>query len=611
MPLQFPFIDSLRPKTNSSVLVAQKLKSFLLLHYLFLLLISAFDAAFLAIATPSRSFGGDFWLHLWLIHIQAQSIESFGLPALLASFDPVGTMSTAPLFTGGAIYTIAGLIEMMGATSYWAAILIALFTLNISFIVFYYSMKPIVNNHFILTLLSFSPITFAFTFSDGFGRGGLSSMIGGLFAISALMLIFRAFSSTNFQSQSFYLSLILLIFFSLTSHLPSAVIFIGFAIPLLGLTGLFWVTRNSLKKYLAVLGSLLAGVGISFVYLYPILKWAIVSSAQAQSTSPFQLEVSQYFASPFNLWNFVHVIPEEHKLFWTERMNVSTWTTLSTTLPVLLFIICFFLLPFVLNRRTVRVLFGLLIPLGIIICLLCFPKIWTHFPYAFQSLQYSFRVSYLVIPWLTYLIALEVSLFKNKLNKTLVFLICIFVFTSGTQSILQLKNTSNLSILPISSSQSGYFEDIPPEEMLSLSSPKFFWYAASEQQAVDSVSTSIDGTKCTAISLNDKWKFFPGQHSVEFFGNTKCIRFSMNVPLEWLDFSNALALGRTAESHEVIVEVENIEKNVTIAMKNSSPFMVGAIISTFSLILLFAFFVFQTVRTKKQKIELKNLAENR
>lgn len=601
MPLNFSFTNFVYQTTNSSVLAAQKLKSFLVAHYLFLVLISVFDAAFLAIATPSRSFGGDFWLHLWLIHIQAQSIESFGLPALLASFEPVGNMSTAPLFTGGAIYTFAGLIETLGLSSYWSAMLVALISLNISFIVFYYSMKPIVKNQFILTFLSFSPISFAFTFSDGFGRGGLSSMIGGLFAISTLMLIFRAFSAKNLQSPLFYLNLVAFIFFSLTSHLPSAVIFLGFAIPLLGLTGIFWVTRTSLKKYLAVFGSLLAGAGISFVYLYPILKWAIVSSAQAQSASPFQLDVSEYFASPFNLWNFVHVIPEEHKLFWTERMNVSTWTTLSTTLPVLLFISSFFLLPFVLNRRSVRVLFGLLIPLGIIICLLCFPNIWTHFPYSFQSLQYSFRVSYLVIPWLTYLIAIEFSLFNQKLKKTVAFLICLFVVISGSQSILQLKNTSNLSILPISSSQSGYFEDIPPEEMLTLSSPKFFWYAASEQQAVDSVNTSIDGEKCTPISLNDKWKFFPGQTSVEFFANTKCIRFSMNVPLEWLDFSNALVLGRTADFHEVLVEVKNIDKPVKIGMKNSSPFVVGAFISTVSLLFVVTFFIIQIVRINTQR----------
>ena len=61
-----------------------------------------------------RSFGGDYWLHLSLLDLQADSWLTYNLPALLVSFEPLGGLSPVALSSGGGVYMGLGILGALG-----------------------------------------------------------------------------------------------------------------------------------------------------------------------------------------------------------------------------------------------------------------------------------------------------------------------------------------------------------------------------------------------------------------------------------------------------------------------------------------------------------------
>lgn len=526
-----------------------------------------------------RSFGGDFWLHLWLIKIQEDSFRNFGMPALLASFNPAGALSTAPLFTGGISYSLAGLLSSFGVTTYWAAIILALISFNVAFISCYSLLNNFKLPRYLSVSLAFIPLTFGFVIGDGFGRGGLSSMVAGLFGIAAICLLIKILISKSINTSVVVFSGIF-VFFATSTHLPSAIIFGTFSIPMILISGLFWKEKISKKGIILSSWATLSGFFISAIYLIPTLTWALQASNQATQAEPFQLGASQYFADPFYQWNLLRLVPPGHIDFWTDQTSDGSATSLITTLPSLLYLaIIAGCLVFV-QLKKFKLLLPALVPLSITTLLLIFPDIWMIFPYALRSLQYSFRISYAIIPWLMICLALIGETTSSYQWKILIraWIVC-SVIVCSTQSFVQLATTTNLSILPTNDPLKRFVRDVAPSEMLIVSTPEAFWYSAGEQKAIDMLQGNIDASGCSYFNTVEKWPFFPAVQEVSIPKEQTCAYLSMNLPISWLDFGNAEVLGRDPDTLNVIVK--SVDKNypITVSINTFNPLNFSLLIS--------------------------------
>lgn len=548
-------------------------------HRLFTVSLLIVNIIFWILFYTERSFGGDFWLHLWLIKIQENSFTSYGIPALLASFNPAGALSTAPLFTGGISYSLAGLLNSLGLSTYWAAISLALLALDIAFISCYSLLQNFNLPRYLSLAMAFIPLTFGFVIGDGFGRGGLSSMVAGLFGIAAICLLVKILISKSISTLLVVFCGIL-VFFATSTHLPSAIIFGIFSMPMILISGMFWKNKISKNGIVLSLVATLSGFCISAIYLIPTLTWALQASNQATQTEPFQLGASKYFADPFYQWNLMRLVPPGHIDFWTDQTSDGSATSLITTLPSLLYLViiagCFVSL----IQNKFKLLLPALVPLSITTILLIFPDIWTFFPYALRSLQYSFRISYAIIPWLMIGLALIAEQTSSHKWKILIraWIVCSVIICS-TQSFIQLATTTNLSILPTNDPLKRFVRDVAPSEMLIVSSPNAFWYSAGEQKAIDMLQENIDASGCSLFNTVEKWPYFPAVQEVTIPKEQTCAYFSMNLPISWLKFDNAKVLGRDPDTLNVIVK--SIDKNypIQVSMNRSNPLNGSLVIS--------------------------------
>lgn len=552
-------------------------------HELFLGSLLVVDGVLLGLFWRPRSFGGDFWLHLWLIQLQDMSWNTFHIPALLASFAPGGALSTAPLFTGGSTYAIAGALQALGMSNYWAAITVALVALNAAFVAIYVSLGRFSLAPLLRASLAFMPLAFGFTFGDGFGRGGLSSMIAGSFAIALVVLVLQVIRDDS-PTRGHLIALFLLSFFALSTHLPSAVILVGFGMPLLLMTAIFWrpmLTKRGVRTALVGLG---LGALAAATYLVPVLSWALQASKQAQSSSPFQLGASLYFANPIYQWNLLRIVPPEHLAFWQPQTSDGSGTTLVTTLPTLLFAVLAVSLAFTLRKESARQLLGLIVPVAVVIVLLTVPVVWLALPYAFQSLQYSFRVIYLMVPWFVCAIAAVIPLLRAEVRRVLTLVLIGLMTVSVVQSMVQLAQTVNVSILPTGDALKRFVRDVPPSAMLTESGPVFFWYSAGEQQAVDGASPDVPTEGCTYFDSVRAWPSFPGVSGVEIPAGRTCSYLSMDVPMSWLTVKNGSAIGRAPNTLAMIVATESRDQPVSISISLRSPLGIGIGTSLFGLV---------------------------
>jgi hypothetical protein len=546
-----------------------------------------FNFLLILIFYRERSFGGDFWLHLWLIELQANSWTDFGAPALLASFSPVGTLSTTPLFSGGPIYAFAGALQAVGFSNYSAAITVTILTLNVTFFSLYVSLKRLGVSTLLLITLPFSPLAFVYTISDGFGRGSLSSMLAGLLSVATISLVVSSMREAVL-SKRFIVLLGLLFFLSLTTHLPSAVILLSVGIPLTLLLLLTWKNIVVWKSIVAVSVSFATGLLISQVYLFPALIWASEASRQGLSENVFNLDASQYFRNPAHQWSFFPSIPEEHKLFWSQYTLEGTWTTFSTTFPTLLFLILVFGL-IVMSHRSKKALFiGPSIALCIILLMITAPEIWTFLPHFMQSLQYSYRLSYLLIPFLTILLALVSSNLQKKKTTLFSALVFVAIIALSLQNLSQLSRTENLSIVAGDKNFLMYESDVPPSQKNVVSDPFYFWYSSEEQQSIDSIKNDSISTKCQLINSTNLWTFYPGQQILSFEVEQKCASISMIVPVSWLEFKNIKSVYRDPETLNLHLQVDSQHRPVEIKVKVGSPIGIGFLTSSLGIILLLA-----------------------
>ena len=573
-------------------------------HRYFLVSLFIVNLVFWALLFQERSFGGDFWLHLWLIKLQEQSFTEFGLPALLASFSPAGALSAAPMFTGGISYSLAGLVGSLGASTYFAAVSFALVAFNSAFVSCYALLHKFQLSTWLKIALSYVPMTFAFPIGDGFGRGGLSSMIAGLFGVAAVCLLVHIMFSSVTRPLVIVLCTAAIVF-ATSTHLPSAIIFGVFSVPMLLIASLLWKERITKSGILSAAATTFSGFLISSIYLVPTLTWALQASNQATQVEPFQLGASEYFADPFYQWNLLRIVPPGHIQFWTAQTSDGGATSLITTLPTLLYLVIVVGCVISIQQKKFSLIFPSLVPLALTTILLVVPVLWTFFPYPLRSLQYSFRISYAIIPWLLICVALVLESAPARKWRTSVsawVLLSIVICTA--QSFVQLATTNSYSILPTGDTLKRFIKDVPPSKMLEVSSPDVFWYSAGEQKAVDELNANIDATGCTFLDSVEQWPSFPAVSEVIIPKDWTCAYFSMNLPVSWLNFENANVLGRDPDTLNLAIKQIDNQQPMVVSLKPVNPIYVSLVLTVIG-ILVMALTTFLTkrniVRSKGQQ----------
>lgn len=138
-----------------------------------------------------RSYGGDFWLHLWLINQQAESWRDSLLPSTLISFSPVGTLNTLPMFSGGLTYAIAGALVASGLSINGSVVLMVAALYGVTIWESQLTARSYGLSGLSVTAVSLVPAAFAWPIGDGFGRGGFSSFCAGMLSIALLLRTVR------------------------------------------------------------------------------------------------------------------------------------------------------------------------------------------------------------------------------------------------------------------------------------------------------------------------------------------------------------------------------------------------------------------------------------
>jgi hypothetical protein len=291
---------------------------------------------FISFRTP-RSWGGDFWLHLFLIRQQAEGIREHWWPNLLISFDPSGDLSIVSLFSGGLIYSFIGFISnISGFSIYWCAIFFVVLLWNSLYVNTYKLSKFLGINENLSALFGFMPLGFGWIIGDGFGRGALSSMIAGILTINALLFFFQGLLEKNSEKRfPLYVGAVVCIGLVGTTHLPSFVILIFFGFPM-GLISSIALKRNF--GFALRYSGLAFGLGAlsSALYWLPAIFWSFSSTFSMENA--FQQETSSAFASPKVLFGLGRSVPESHDRAWESWVGegFESSTSLMVSQPALL-----------------------------------------------------------------------------------------------------------------------------------------------------------------------------------------------------------------------------------------------------------------------------------
>ena len=304
-----------------------------------------FNALLLISFRTPRSWGGDFWLHLFLIRQQAEGIREHGWPNLLISFVPNGDLSIVSLFSGGLSYSFLGLISIIsGFSIYWCAILLIVLLCNSLYVNTYRFSKLLGINENFSALLGFIPLGFGWVFGDGLGRGALSSMIAGILTINALLFFFQGLLEKNAEKRfRVFVGTVVCVGLVGATHLPSFVILLFFGFPM-GLISSILLKRNF--SFALRYSGLAFGLGAlsSAMYWLPATLWSLSSTFSMQHA--FQRETSSAFASSKVLFGLGRSVPESHDRAWESWVGkgFEGSTSLIVSQPSLLIVLAILIL---------------------------------------------------------------------------------------------------------------------------------------------------------------------------------------------------------------------------------------------------------------------------
>lgn len=552
-----------------------------------LILVSFFNCALFLVFRVPRSFGGDFFLHLWLIRLQGQSWEAHHIPAMLVSFPPVGDLSVVPLFTGGFSYQLLGLINALGIPLYFCAVFAYFVVINYVSIQSFLLARHLGVSLILASLIFFIPFGFAWPIGDGFGRGGFSSMLAG-FLIVASSLSALQYLMCERDHGRIVKSLSVLSFLIAATHLPSFVIYCAFSIPLINLCIFIQQGKRGIRTARVVNLSIAIGIMMGAMYWFPSILWS--HSATFNNTDPFQPGVSSSFASPRNLWSFSRGVPSNHSDIWHSWIGdgFTKATSLVVTQPTVLVVFLVFLLAFVMTRINIQILLSFLLPLALIYTTIMYVPLWNVLPNALRSLQYTFRLLYVPIPFVV--AAACFALKKFPLTKVGIFLATAFlciVSVEVFQSFKQIANTTNLSYIKVQKdSPPSWQYDIPPTRVLDYWPVAPFWYAASEMMSEDDVLTEpVINKNCTEPHNLMNWGSWPANFRLRIPDTpNSCVAVPLRLPIDWISISSNLETIGRASNLDVIFKSDSGTKAKTVAISFHSPIYNGICISLIGLL---------------------------
>lgn len=534
-----------------------------------------------------RSFGGDFFLHLWLIRLQGYSWEANHIPAMLVSFPPVGDLSVVGLFTGGFSYQLLGLINALGIPLYYCAVFAYFVVINYVCVQSFLLARHLGVHLILASLIFFVPFGFAWPIGDGFGRGGYSSMLAGLLIVASSLSAFKYLMSEERHGRIIK-SLSVLSFLIAATHLPSFIIYCVFSIPLINLCVFIQQGRKGVRTARVVNLSIGIGVLMGAAYWFPSILWS--RSATFNNSDPFQSGVSSAFASARNLWSFSRGVPSSHSDIWHSWIGdgFTEATSLIVTQPTYLMIFLVVLILFVIRRTNFRIILSFLLPLILIYTIIMRVSLWNVLPNELRSVQYTFRLLYIPIPFVVVAICFSFKKFSligvRLLLATAFFFV---VFVNVFQSFEQIVNSTNLSYTKaLKDSPPRWQYDVSPDTVLDYWPDAPFWYAASEMMSKDNVLADPVINKHCQESLNSmNWESWPANFRIKILNNpNSCISLPLRLPMDWISIStNLKAIGR-ASNLDVVLKSDSGTEAKTVAISLHSPMYNGLYISLIGLL---------------------------
>ena len=361
--------------------------------------------AALAVLAPvwmtTRSFGGDWWLHLRLLDQQRIAWQTLGHPTLFTSMDPVGALTPMPMLFGASLNALGGLLATAIGT---LAAYVALHIL-VAWCAFF-GMWWLTALMGVPGLWRYIPgialVTSAFFIGDPLGRGGF-----GEFAATQVLPLCIAGVADVFANQRIRLRSALAVAVPLPvvlgGHTISAVWTSIFAIVLA--VSLWVFARSYLRRPPAQSLALLVAGAVcgAAMTVWAMVPAVVIAPSLNAGGATFDAAASRYFGNPAIWLNPLRVLPQEHVEFWRSGATPSDGfqgaTSLFVQLPVLF--LAWAIIVLIRHRHDpesdLSIVFAkALAPTGLLIAaLVTFPELWSAFPGALQSTQYAFRlVSY-------------------------------------------------------------------------------------------------------------------------------------------------------------------------------------------------------------------------
>jgi hypothetical protein len=557
------------------------------------------NSILIQVLNKPRSFGGDFWLHLWLIEQQRVSWKTYSNPALLVSFDPVGDLSIVSLFSGGFFYSILGLIANLGIFLYTAALIGFLIAINVAMVSTYFLSKTITENIYHSILVTATLFAFSWIFGDGFGRGALSSMVAGLFSISSLNLILRWVVSQKKLTGIFdYLSIFSTFFISFSTHLPSFIILISFGLPLIFL--LIIVLRvQGIKVATNFKIPIFFALTASAMYWYIPILWSRNSNFNSKIDD--LISISQPFVNFKNLFSLKPIIPTSHYEAWASFVGEKFIqpTSLFVTQPVLLIITILMATLFLslngLNQKN-HILVYIMIYLLTYLFIMA-PAVFNFFPSIFANLQYSFRFLYIPIPFFIVIASYTFREIEKRgygPKSIYVILFCVILFFQMNVTINQINKTTNISISDYRNP--GFFEwtyDVDPKFVTAHSPSAPFWYAR-DQYSRDSIGLIQDlNTTCKGDISTERIGSWPGAEFSPIKPNSLCHQIPLSLPTSWVEFTENEIYSRNGDTFSIVVTNINGQSEIRISRSIYNPLVQGLVISGLGLLFNLLFIIKQ------------------
>jgi hypothetical protein len=397
----------------------------------------------------SRTFGGDWPLHVLLVESQIEAISAGFFPTFFSNFPQVGFFYPTGFFLGGNFYALLGYLGILTGP-FWAIAFSTIFLLFYVQISWRGITRSMSRNSFFTLLPGFVFITSAYFLGDLFGRGGISSV----FAISgvpifAYSILENAKTAKNLRHKLGILVGVILIF--ATHNVSTLWIVCHLLIWTLVLFFVASVNNHPAKRIIEILNQHKSNTIIVIASVL-ITSWAMIPNLYFASRSDIaqnmsmQKEWSRSFNDPRNLFNLIRGIPPEHQ-----------GTDLFVQFPTLIFLTC---LAYIIGASLKNQLEGK-DKLGILICIASISgtlvmiyalDVYDYLPQVFMSTQFTFRLNHFLYLAVTALVSIIVSIQLRKpkdreqcLDRVVFTLlttfICLSVIQGVSQSSFSNKNT--------------------------------------------------------------------------------------------------------------------------------------------------------------------------